>query len=129
MTEDEREEVVRYAAASFAADLLGSIDDLERAIASVTEDQRSNPVVAGLLTGVEATRHALLDTLSRHGLRRLDPLGHEDPPSGTARDCQPDPVDRRAHLGGDAEAAVGHFQPPRERLDRACDLLKRGRIE
>ena len=71
----EREEVVRYAAAGFAADLLASIDDLERAIASVAEEQRSDPVVAGLLAGIEATRRALLDTLSKHGLKRLDPLG------------------------------------------------------
>src|SRR6266851_6708276 len=71
----EREDAVRYAAAGFAGDLLSSIDDLERAIASVPQDQRAAPAVAGLLSGVEATRRALLDAFAKHGLKRLDPLG------------------------------------------------------
>ena len=71
----ERDEAVRYAASGFAGDLLSSIDNLERAIASVPEDQRSEAVIAGLLTGVEATQRALLDAFAKHGLRRLDPIG------------------------------------------------------
>ena len=71
----ERDEAVRYAAAGFAGDLLSSVDNLERAIASVPADKRPEPVVAGLLTGVEATRRALLETFARHGLKRLDPIG------------------------------------------------------
>src|ERR1700686_1559714 len=71
----ERDTAVRYAATGFAADLLSSIDNLERAIASVPEDKRSDPGIASLLTGVEATRRALLDAFARHGLRRLDPIG------------------------------------------------------
>jgi molecular chaperone GrpE len=71
----ERDEAVRYAAAGFAGDLLASIDDLERALASVPQEQRSAPAVAGLLSGVEATRRALLDAFAKHGLQRLDPLG------------------------------------------------------
>jgi molecular chaperone GrpE len=71
----ERDEAVRYAAAGFAGDLLSSIDNLDRAIASVPEDQRLEPAVGGLLAGVEATRRALLDALAKHGLKRLDPIG------------------------------------------------------
>src|ERR1700704_6400967 len=71
----ERDEAVRYAAAGFAGDLLSSIDNLERAIASVPEEQRSEPAVAGLMTGVEATRRALLDAFARHGLKRFEPIG------------------------------------------------------
>lgn len=71
----DRDAAVRYAAAGFAGDLLSVIDNLERAIASVPEDKRAEPVIAGLLTGVEATRRALLDTFARHGLKRLDPIG------------------------------------------------------
>lgn len=71
----ERDDAVRYAASGFAGELLSSIDNLERAIASVPEDQRSEPGVAGLLTGVEATRRALLDAFAKHGLQRLDPIG------------------------------------------------------
>lgn len=71
----ERDDAVRYAAAGFAGDLLASLDNLERAIASVPADQRSEPGLAGLLTGVEATRRSLLGTFSKHGLKRIDPAG------------------------------------------------------
>ena len=71
----ERDDAVRYAAAGFAGDLLSSLDNLERAIASVPEGQRAVPAVAGLLAGVEATRRALLDAFARHGLERFDPIG------------------------------------------------------
>ena len=71
----DRDDAVRYAASGFAGELLASIDNLERAIASVPEDQRAEPALAGLLTGVEATRRALLDTFAKHGLKRLDPIG------------------------------------------------------
>ena len=71
----DRDEAVRYAAAGFANDLLPVVDNLERAIASVPNDKRSDPVVAGLLTGVEATRRALVDAFAKHGIKRLDPIG------------------------------------------------------
>jgi molecular chaperone GrpE len=71
----DRDDAVRYAAAGFAGDLLSSVDNLERAIASVPEDKRSEPTIAALLTGVEATLRGLLDTFPKHGLRRLDPVG------------------------------------------------------
>jgi molecular chaperone GrpE len=92
----ERDTAVRYAATGFAADLLSSIDNLERAIASVPEDKRSDPGVATLLTGVEATRRALLDAFARHGLRRLDPIGEKFDPyrheaSFTAADARHPP--------------------------------------
>lgn len=71
----ERDDAVRYAAAGFAGDLVPSLDNLERAIASVPENRRSEPVLAGLLTGIEATRRSLLETFARHGLERIDPTG------------------------------------------------------
>jgi molecular chaperone GrpE len=92
----DRDDAVRYAAADFAGDLLSSVDDLERAIASVAEGQRSTPVVAGLLSGVEATRRALLDAFAKHGLTRVDPLGepfdpHRHEASFEAADAQNPP--------------------------------------
>lgn len=71
----DRDEAVRYAAASFARDLLPVVDNLERAVASVPKDKRSDAVVAGLLTGVEATGRALVDAFTKHGIKRLDPIG------------------------------------------------------
>jgi molecular chaperone GrpE len=71
----EREDAVRYAAAAFAADLLSSIDNLERAIASVPSDRPPDAVVSGLLTGVEATKRGLLAAFAKHGLKRVEPIG------------------------------------------------------
>jgi molecular chaperone GrpE len=71
----DRDEAVRYAAAGFARDLLSTIDNLDRAIASVPRDKRSDSVVDTLLSGVEATRRALLDALAKHGMKRIEPLG------------------------------------------------------
>jgi molecular chaperone GrpE len=70
----DRAEAVRYAAADFASDLLPVVDNLERAIASA-KDKGSDPLVDGLLTGVEATRRALVDAFTKHGIKRLDPIG------------------------------------------------------
>lgn len=89
----DREEAARYAAGGFAGDLLSSVDNLERALASVPMDKRLEPVVAGLLAGVEATRRGLLDTFSKHGLQRLDPIGepfdpHRHEASFEAADAQ-----------------------------------------
>jgi molecular chaperone GrpE len=76
----DRDEAVRYAAAGFAGDLLATADSLERAIASVSEEKRTDEPVAGLLAGVEATRRALLEAFARHGLQRLDPTGQSFDP-------------------------------------------------
>jgi molecular chaperone GrpE len=77
----DRDEAVRYAASQFAGDLLHTADNLERAIASVPEEKRGDPAVAGLLAGIEATRRALLDTFAKHGLRRLEPTGEKFDPN------------------------------------------------
>lgn len=71
----QREDAVRYAASAFARDLLATADNLERAIASAPQTLRSEPAVAPLLAGVEATRRGLLDAFAKHGLKRLDPTG------------------------------------------------------
>jgi molecular chaperone GrpE len=74
------EEALGRGARGLAADILASMDSLERAIASVPEDKRSDPTVQTLLSGVEATRRALLDALGRHGIHRFDPAGEEFDP-------------------------------------------------
>lgn len=74
------EEAVIRGTGRLATDLLASVDSLERAIASVPADKRSDPAVETLLVGVEATRRALLDALARHGIKRFDPAGEEFDP-------------------------------------------------
>lgn len=77
----DRDDAVRYAAFQFAGDLLQTADNLERAIASVSQENRTHSAVSGLLTGVEATYRALLDAFAKHGLRRLDPVGEKFDPN------------------------------------------------
>jgi molecular chaperone GrpE len=76
-----REEAVQYAASHFARDLLQTADNLERAIASVPQEKRGDSALSVLLEGIEATHRALLDTFTRHGLRRLDPIGEKFDPN------------------------------------------------
>jgi molecular chaperone GrpE len=92
----ERDEAVRYAAAAFAGDLLSSIDNLERAIASVPGDRPLDAVVSGLLTGVEATKRGLLAAFAKHGLKRVEPIG--------------EPFDPHRHEAS-FEAADGRYPP------------------
>lgn len=74
----EREETLRYAAAPLAKDLLPVADNLHRAIESVpAEAAESGEGLQGLLVGVEMTEKALLDTLAKHGIARVDPLGEK----------------------------------------------------
>jgi molecular chaperone GrpE len=77
----DRAEAVRYAASQFAADLLQTADNLERAIASVAPEKRADRAVSSLLSGIEATRRALLDAFAKHGLRRLEPIGEKFDPN------------------------------------------------
>lgn len=74
----EREEAQRYAAAPLAKDLLPVADNLHRAIDSVpAEAAESDERLKGLLVGVEMTEKALLETLAKHGVARVDPVGEK----------------------------------------------------
>lgn len=77
----DRDEGVKYAASRFAADLLETADNLERAIASLPQEKFSDSTVSGLIAGIEATRRALLEAFAKHGLRRLDPIGERFDPN------------------------------------------------
>jgi molecular chaperone GrpE len=61
----EREDERKYWNRALAADLLGAIDNLDRALAAA--DAQSP-----LAQGVAGTRKALLDALARHGVTRMD---------------------------------------------------------
>lgn len=74
----EREETLRYAAAPLAKDLLPVADNLHRAIEAVpAEAAEADERLKGLLVGVEMTEKALLDTLAKHGVAQVDPLGEK----------------------------------------------------
>ncbi len=72
----ERDEAVKFAASAFAKDLVGSLDNLRRAIESFP-----NPALREVFTGLEATERGLLKTFERYGITRLDPAGEAFDPS------------------------------------------------
>lgn len=94
-TEREIADAKAYAVTSFARDMLGSADNLRRALESVPEGARSegDGVLKTLTEGVELTERELLKTLERHGVRLIDPQGEKfDPNLHQAMFEAPDPA-------------------------------------
>ena len=71
----EREEAGKYAASSFAKDMLDVADNLHRALASAPAESEWDELTRNLLAGVAATERELQAALERHGIRRVDPIG------------------------------------------------------
>ena len=82
-TEKEIADARIYAVTNFARDLLSVVDNLERALASLTEEQRegAEPLLKALIDGVELTGKELTGVLARHGVKRLDPKGEKFDPN------------------------------------------------
>ncbi len=82
-TEREIADAKAYAVTSFARDLLGSADNLRRALESVPEaaPAGNEPALTALIEGVELTERDLLKTLERHGVRKIDPEGEKFDPN------------------------------------------------
>lgn len=71
----EREETQKYAIADFARDLLGTADNLRRALESLPESEVQDARARSLLEGVAATERELLSAFERRGIGRFDPKG------------------------------------------------------
>jgi molecular chaperone GrpE len=67
----------RFAQAPLAADLLGALDNLERATAAAEKVGEKGPLVQG----VAMVHSQLLDVLRRHGVTRIDPQGQPFDPN------------------------------------------------
>lgn len=72
--ERERDEAVKFAAASLVKDLLATADNLARALASVPpEPAGQDEAMRNLLAGVAATERMLNDTFVKHGITKIVP--------------------------------------------------------
>ena len=82
-TEREIADAKAYAVTSFARDMLGSSDNLRRALESLPADamKTADAATKALHEGVELTERELLKTLERHGVRRIDPQGEKFDPN------------------------------------------------
>ena len=82
-TEREIADAKAYAVTSFARDLLGSADNLRRALESVPEAAQAaaDNTLKAVVEGVELTERELLKTLERHVVRKIDPQGEKFDPN------------------------------------------------
>jgi molecular chaperone GrpE len=93
-TEREIADSRQYAVASFARDLLGVADNMQRALGTLSADFRdqADPVVKSHIEGVELTERELLKVMEKHGIRKFDPHGEKfDPNLHQAMMQVPDP--------------------------------------
>lgn len=80
--EKERQDTAKFALSSFARDLVSVADNLGRALAAVTPEQKAeNEPLKNILTGVEATEREMLRVLENNGIKRIDSLGQPFDPN------------------------------------------------
>lgn len=71
----EREDLLRYANADFAKEVLPVVDNLRRALDAIPADARAqDQLLDTLATGVEMTERQLLAAFERFNIRKIDPL-------------------------------------------------------
>ncbi len=72
-----------YAVSNFARDMLAIADSLHTGLAHFTDEQRktADASVLSLIEGMELTERALMNTLERHGVKKLDPMGEKFDPN------------------------------------------------
>lgn len=75
-TEREKSDTAKYAVTRFAQDIVGVVDNFERAAATVPADAaESNPVLKSFLDGVIIAEKQFLSVLERHGVKRIEAQG------------------------------------------------------
>jgi len=74
-TQREKSEAVRFANEPLVRELLGVIDNLERALEHADSDRTS------VVEGVRMVLKSLLDILARHGVKRIEAVGHPFDPA------------------------------------------------
>ncbi len=80
--ERDRGEALKFGAMSFARDMLGVADNLQRALKAVADMDTDLPeATQGLLDGVAATERDLLAALARHKVTPLQPMGEKFDPN------------------------------------------------
>jgi molecular chaperone GrpE len=82
-TEREVADARTYGIASFARDVLGIADNMQRALDAAGQELSgsADPGVKTLLEGVELTERELLKALEKNGVKRFDPHGEKFDPN------------------------------------------------
>jgi molecular chaperone GrpE len=82
-TEKEVSDARSYAISNFGRDILTVADNVRRALDSVPSEAREGaqgPLKA-LIEGIELTERDLLNTMERHGIRKIEPKGERFDPN------------------------------------------------
>jgi molecular chaperone GrpE len=75
--EQEKQQASAYASAGFAKDMLAIKDNLERALAAVTDELRTDKTASQFLAGIEATARELEAAFTRNGITRVKSVGEK----------------------------------------------------
>ncbi|CAL9731185.1 grpE protein homolog, mitochondrial [Monosporozyma unispora] len=71
-----------FALQKFAKDLLESVDNFGHALGAFKEeDLKKSKEISDLYTGVEMTKNVFENTLRKHGIEKLDPMGEQFDPN------------------------------------------------
>lgn len=76
--QQENEKTIKFAVSSFAKELLGVADNLERAIAAMENNKES---CEELLKGVELTQNELTKVFEKFGVKRFNHIGQKFDPN------------------------------------------------
>ena len=76
--QQETEKTIKFAISSFAKELLGVADNLERAISAMENDKES---CKDLLKGVELTQNELTKVFEKFGIKRFNHMGQKFDPN------------------------------------------------
>jgi molecular chaperone GrpE len=82
-TEREVTDARLYGIASFARDVLGVADNMQRAMQALDTNlrEKADATTKVLLDGVELTERELLKVLEKHGIKKIEPLGEKFDPN------------------------------------------------
>ncbi len=92
-TRREKEDTVKYAPQKLVTDLIGVMDNLQRALSSVSEEiAAGHDDLKTLRDGIEMTNREMLKVFGRHNISEIEALGKKlDPHSHEALFEIPDP--------------------------------------
>ncbi len=72
----EREDASKYSVTSFAREMIDIADNFQRAMDAVpAEAKAADPVLKNLMDGIEATERAMLKSLEKQGIKKIEPIG------------------------------------------------------
>lgn len=82
-TERELQDQRAYSITKFATDIVGTADNLRRALDAVPKaegESEDNAAIKALVAGVELTERELLKAFERHGVKKREPVGERFDP-------------------------------------------------